>query len=250
MPVVESDGVSVSPVSNELIIDRFTETHTQAGGYYCELTNALGTFNSTPTTVTLTNNTLIPLYKSPLEGLSSPHYIPPSANTTLRLRCTGLNLESTNLTVSWFKDYSLLGKTNDRLSIFEPSTVSSGYYCCNVNYMNGQVNRHCVSVWMGSAPELSPILPPTTLALSSNREPLLPCVASLSTSTPRYDTPLVTWERDNETVGEGMYGVNFVRVSREGVYTCTLTNNVSSVSASVSITLVGECVYCASVCIV
>ncbi len=139
----------VNTVSNALVFDNYSATHSQDGGYLCELTNQLGSFSAQRTVVDLTinnNDSLVPVYKSPLEELPSPYYLPPPLrNNTLRLHCTGLILEDNNLTVAWSKDYSQLGKTNDRLSI-SPTVATSGYYCCNVNHLIRQVNRHCITV--------------------------------------------------------------------------------------------------------
>lgn len=147
--VVESASVSVSPVSRALIIDNYNESHQEAGGYYCQLINELGSFNASRIDVSLTvNDTIVPSYISPLDGMLSPQYLPPSPrNDSLKLRCTGLNLSANNMTVRWFLDYSQLGKTNDRLGI--STTAESGYYCCDVNYLDQQVNRHCITVWVG-----------------------------------------------------------------------------------------------------
>ncbi len=138
-PVVDSSSLRVDPTSNSLIIDNYTQTHVQSGGYYCQLFNDFGAVNASHTVVTITNIE-VPVYTSPLETLSTPR----NPNTTTPLFCTGLNIESSNITVQWFKDYRLLpSKINDRLA--QPS---AGYYCCNVLYLDQQVSRHCVTVWV------------------------------------------------------------------------------------------------------
>ncbi len=99
------------------------------------------------------------------------------------------------------------------------------------------------------APELYPLLPPSILSLRADRRPLLPCVAIQT----MYDTALVSWQRDGDLISSPASGLNTIRVEGGGVYTCTLTNNFTSISASITLLAVGvlvcEAVYCVRLCI-
>ena len=138
----------MDPRSNSLIIHNYTRT--ESGGYYCQLSNDFGVVNATRTVVSITD-TPAPPYTSPLEDRPTPHNLPTNITTPLTLSCTGLNLQSNNITVQWFKDYTLLSSQTDdnlTLSSVPPQSSDAGYYCCTVSYLDQQINHHCITVWV------------------------------------------------------------------------------------------------------
>jgi hypothetical protein len=143
-------------------------------------------------------------------------------------QCTGQNLSftvtsSTGSTYQWRKDgVAISGATNTSYTINGTTTNNSGIYTCYVSnvYQNAESNPVLISV--NQAPDIVS-QPAPALVTSGSDVPL--SVAATGSAPFTYQ-----WYKGAATIGtnSSTYTITGFNASKEGAYSCTVTNNCGS----------------------
>ncbi len=188
-----------------------------AGSYYCAITNTCGNINSANINITVNQSPII-------TAQSSSTSVCKNSNASMSVTATGTG----PLTYQWYKTGSAIsGATNNFYTINSVDTSDAKTYYCVVTNSCGTATSTNIQLTVNVSPSIT--------AQSSGGIKCAGSSFSLSVSATGTSPVYYQWYDANGVIlgaTNSLYLINSIDSSDAGVYYCTVTNSCGSVTSS------------------